>query len=784
MAAYKDFTINTAASPPPWGPTEEQLWKDAIDTLVIGTVEGVKDETNGHRHHDLYDTNGVLAVDIDNTGKVSFKNGTDINEFSIDGTLAGNSDDALVTEKAIVTYVAAQITAEDLDFAGDAGTGAVDLNTQSLTIAGTANEIETSAAGQTLTVGLPSIVQIGTRLGVGVAANAANALEVAGNVRIGDAGAATNDLEVVKDQDYGTRIKVTNSHNHESAQASFLSNAAGILGLLGSYPALASITEYRSKAIVYASTTLGLFAATGEVQIYAGGTAAGNKVAVFDPTDLTLSINLQLANGTSINNIVAATAYTDTDDCIWTGANIIDYVAAQITAEDLDFSAGVGANGSIDLNSQVLAFTGTANQIITTSNGAQAITFSLPQDIHTGASPTFAGMTITNAITEFSTDGTMGDNSDSAIPTEKAVVTYVAAQITAEDLDFAGGAGTGSVDLNSQTFTIAGTANEIETSAAGQTLTIGIPSVAQIGTRLGIGVAANAANALEVAGSVRVGDAGANSYPFEIIKNSLTTSNILKVENTNAGATATAGFMAKGQIATGQFLSLPAAYSPTELSSKACLYSNKVLALFGIDAEVQIYAGGYAAGNKVGTFAYRGLDIGINHDDEARCKVVNTNNNATALAYFKAESNVALGFFGAYPTTSNYTEYRDKSVVYSSKKLALFGYDNAVELYAGGTAATNKVAIFEPSTITLNPTKADIDLIVKSDTDDYSFFVQGSGIGVCAMGTNSPNTRFYQRLDIASSGVGGMALSSFSNVGGEACLLDFNRSNNNTIGSY
>jgi hypothetical protein len=32
------------------------------------------------------------------------------------------------------------------------------------------------------------------------------------------------------------------------------------------------------------------------------------------------------------------------------------------------------------------------------------------------------------------------------------------------------------VDLDSQTFTISGTANEIETSASGQTITIGLPS--------------------------------------------------------------------------------------------------------------------------------------------------------------------------------------------------------------------------------------------------------------------------------------------------------------------
>ena len=46
------------------------------------------------------------------------------------------------------------------------------------------------------------------------------------------------------------------------------------------------------------------------------------------------------------------------------------------------------------------------------------------QDLRTSTSPTFAGMTIINAITEFSTDGTMGGDSDSAVPTEKATKLY------------------------------------------------------------------------------------------------------------------------------------------------------------------------------------------------------------------------------------------------------------------------------------------------------------------------------------------------------------------------
>ena len=57
--------------------------------------------------------------------KFNLLNGTDINEFSIDGTLAGNSDDAVPTEQAVKTYI---------DGGGVAGSGFVTLDTtQSIT---------------------------------------------------------------------------------------------------------------------------------------------------------------------------------------------------------------------------------------------------------------------------------------------------------------------------------------------------------------------------------------------------------------------------------------------------------------------------------------------------------------------------------------------------------------------------------------------------------------------------------------------------------------------------
>jgi len=56
--------------------------------------------------------------------------------------------------------------ASTLNVSGSTGNGSVDLLTQDLTIGGTANEIETSVAGQTVTIGLPNDVVIGQDLTV------------------------------------------------------------------------------------------------------------------------------------------------------------------------------------------------------------------------------------------------------------------------------------------------------------------------------------------------------------------------------------------------------------------------------------------------------------------------------------------------------------------------------------------------------------------------------------------------------------------------------------------
>ena len=85
------------------------------------------------------------------TGNTSLALATGATVTGVDNGALGASATLLATQGAIKTYVDAQLTAEDLDFQGDSGTGAVDLDSQTLDIAG-GSGITTTAGSQTLTV--------------------------------------------------------------------------------------------------------------------------------------------------------------------------------------------------------------------------------------------------------------------------------------------------------------------------------------------------------------------------------------------------------------------------------------------------------------------------------------------------------------------------------------------------------------------------------------------------------------------------------------------------------
>jgi len=105
-------------------------------------------------------TGGVLISGITTVGT-----GVGITQFS--GSVStGTSTSSVPTSSAVIDYVGTEIGNIDLTLGIDADTGGPSTVTtsQTLTIAGTGSEIETSVSGQTITVGLPADVVVGTSL--------------------------------------------------------------------------------------------------------------------------------------------------------------------------------------------------------------------------------------------------------------------------------------------------------------------------------------------------------------------------------------------------------------------------------------------------------------------------------------------------------------------------------------------------------------------------------------------------------------------------------------------
>ena len=93
------------------------------------------------------------------SGTLTFGSLTDgsitITDIKDEDNMASDSATALVTQQSIKKYVDDQVTASDLDFQGDAGGAqSIDLDSETFSIVGTANEISTNTTGNSLTIAL------------------------------------------------------------------------------------------------------------------------------------------------------------------------------------------------------------------------------------------------------------------------------------------------------------------------------------------------------------------------------------------------------------------------------------------------------------------------------------------------------------------------------------------------------------------------------------------------------------------------------------------------------
>ena len=124
----------------------------------VGTTMSSDDSTQITIAENIQTTGTLNVAGATTLGtSLALATGATVTGILDEDNMATNSATQLATQQSIKAYVDSQVTAQDLDLAGDSGTGAVDLDSQSLTIAG-GTGLTSVAGSQTVTLNIDATV--------------------------------------------------------------------------------------------------------------------------------------------------------------------------------------------------------------------------------------------------------------------------------------------------------------------------------------------------------------------------------------------------------------------------------------------------------------------------------------------------------------------------------------------------------------------------------------------------------------------------------------------------
>ena len=276
------------------------------------------------------DANGGADISgVSTIANLQIGNTNNIDIIRDEDNMASDDVNALATQQSIKAYVDSNVTAQDLDFVGDTGSGQVDLDSQTFQVTGTPNEIVTTAAGRILNVGLSDDVVVGASLTVTTA------------LRIGASG--TIGITTILDEDNMASNRADALATQQSIKAYVDNSSPG-----GSALAV-SADSGSNESINLSSEVLDIEGTSNEIVTVTGT----NKVVIGLPDDVTVGRDLTVTRNVTVGaglTVVGVSTFAGNIDA---NANLdvdgqtdLDVLNVSDTAT---FAAGLVANGNVDL---------------------------------------------------------------------------------------------------------------------------------------------------------------------------------------------------------------------------------------------------------------------------------------------------------------------------------------------------------------------------------------------------------------------------------------------------